>query len=444
MKRIGPILVCLGLGLSPAPARADLAGHFGMNSRTMGLGGAYTGVAEDLASLYYNPAGLVQLPGMTFSAGFLFGTPQFSDGDTRIEMPEEISYYLHAGLPLSGALEGILAFGVSINMPWGQMLTTQLYKKHEPYFVLYDSSIKLFQLRLGAAGRIPYEPLSFLSFGVSLRVLGTVYGQIGFYAPIEPGGGTEGPVDPDARLEAWGNIKVPTNTSVTAGVMARLGKRWRVGLTYHSKQSITIELPLSLNTRLAPSPDLRINIPVDTVARLTTKYHPQQMSFGVSYRRDRLLLALDLVWIDYSSYEVPYVDLELDLDKLRQDPGLRLLLGPKSQMLDPFQPMMEWVDVVVPRLGAEYRLLSWLTLRGGYFYEVSPLRSTDFPIFDCDKHGFALSGRASFLRPLGLLPGWLHLDLSLQELVYVGRSVLGEDVGGHVFSLSTGVEVSFQ
>jgi len=107
------------------------------------------------------------------------------------------------------------------------------------------------------------------------------------------------------------------------------------------------------------------------------------------------------------------------------------------------RPEMEWRDVVVPRLGAEYGVLSWLTVRGGYYFERSPLETTDFPIYDCDKHAVTAGARASFLRPWGLLPGWLHFDLTLEELVYVGRDVMGSEVGGHVFAISSGVEVIF-
>jgi hypothetical protein len=417
---------------------------FGINPRTMGLGGAHAGVADDLGALYSNPAGLVQLSGMTLATGMLVGVPWLSEDGVDLGMPQESSYFVHVGLPLSGKLKDLLALGVSLNLPWGKLLGARLYQKHEPYFALHDDSVQLLSFRAGAAARVPWKPLSFLTLGGAIQVLGSVVGTIGFYAPFQRGG-TQGPTNLDSRLEAWADIDVPTATFYTVGAMALLGEgeRLRVGVTYHSPQSILVKFPITITTRLGISEEYQPRIPVDAVARITTKFHPQQVNVGASYRWGRLLLSAELTWIDYSSYEIPYAAVSLDLEKLKRDPDLRLLLGPDSELLDPLQPRVDWNDAVVPRLGAEYQLLSWLTVRGGYFFERSPLGSTDFPVYDCDKHGMALSARASFLRPWELLPGWLHVDLSVQELLYVQRHILGSDVGGQVFAVAAGLEVSF-
>jgi long-chain fatty acid transport protein len=424
----------------PSGARGDLGSHFGMNPRSMGLGGAYVAVSDDLASLYYNPAGLVQLKGMTVGIGLLSGTPFLSEGSTSVPMPNELSYHIHVGVPLSGRLKEVLAFGASLNMPWGRHLETRLYRKQDPYFVLYDASVRMLQIRLGGALRIPWRPLRFLTVGAAVQVLGSMTGNIGFYAPYQRG---DAGTDPDSRLEAWAQMEVPTTTFFVVGALAQLGDRWRLGVTYRSEQYIGVEIPISLNTRLATSEDLRIHIPVDGTATYRAKYCPQQVSLGASYQRRKLLLTADLTWINYGAFETPAPRVTLNTEKLKRDPGLQVLLGPDSLMYDPLRPRVQWKDVVVPRVGAEYALLKWLTARGGYFYERSPLQGTDFPIYDCDKHGFSLGARASFLRPLNLLPGWLHIDVSLLEILYAGRSILGSDVGGHVFGINSGIEIIF-
>jgi long-subunit fatty acid transport protein len=97
---------------------------------------------------------------------------------------------------------------------------------------------------------------------------------------------------------------------------------------------------------------------------------------------------------------------------------------------------------LVPRIAAEYRPLDWLVLRAGYAFERSPLLATNLPIYDTDKHTFAVGARFTFLRPLGLLPGRLNLDLAASDLWYVGRGILGRTAAGHVPSFSVGVEVS--
>ncbi|MCA9672164.1 MAG: outer membrane protein transport protein [Myxococcales bacterium] len=426
---------------SGSAARADLASHFGLNPRTMGLAGAYTGVADDVTALYYNPAGLVQLKGMTAAAGILFGAPLLNEDGARLDMRRETSWYLHVGIPFTGKLKDHLALGFSLNIPWGSLFSARVYRKQDPYFVLYDGSVDLLQLRVGAAFRIPWKPLSFLSFGASIQVLASVVGTIGFYAPFQRGEKTND-FDSDQRLEANLDLDVPTEGFVTVGVMARIGEHFRVGASYRGRQFIGVEIPVKLNTRLALAGNSAINLPVDATAILRAKYYPQQVSLGGSFRSKRWLVALDLTWVNYADYQVPFARIDLDIERLIRDPGVLIFLGPDATLLAPRAPKIEFSNMIVPRLGVEYTALDWLIVRGGYFYEHSPLKTTDFPIYDTDKHSFSLGARATFLKPLGLLPGRLNIDVSLTDIVYIGRDILGSRASGHVLGLFTGVEIT--
>ncbi len=421
-------------------ARADLASHFGMNPRTMGLAGAYTGVAEDLTALYYNPAGLVQLQGMTAAAGVLVGVPGLQEDGDAVDMLRENSFYLHVGLPFSGKLKDHLAFGVSLNMPWGKYLDAKLYKKHEPYFVMYEASVMMLQFRAGGAVRIPWGPLNWLSLGGALQVFSAVRGHVGIYAPFQTASGNKAQ-DPDSRLEASAEMDVPTRFFFTLGAMAFIGDRWRVGLTYRSAMSQDVQIPVTLTTRL-DSVLGKLQVPVAGMASFTSKYWPQQVSLGTSYRHKRLLVSVDLTWLNYADYVVPIGRMTLEIERLKEDPRIKAIL-PDPELLAPREPKLEMSDMLVPRIGVEYQLLEWLTARAGYFFERSPINSVDQPIYDCDKNGFSLSARASFLRPMELLPGRLNVDVSVTDVWYVGRTVLGSEVGGHVFGFSAGVEVVF-
>jgi len=55
-----------------ASARADPVHHNEVlvGGRALGMGGAATGLAEDAASVYYNPAGIAQMGGSSLSASF--------------------------------------------------------------------------------------------------------------------------------------------------------------------------------------------------------------------------------------------------------------------------------------------------------------------------------------------------------------------------------------
>jgi hypothetical protein len=61
----------LGMGIVPAgtafsqfddtPVELQETNYFGMGARAMGMGGSYVAVSEDVAAMFYNPAGLVQV-----------------------------------------------------------------------------------------------------------------------------------------------------------------------------------------------------------------------------------------------------------------------------------------------------------------------------------------------------------------------------------------------
>lgn len=79
MKRMWVLLFCLSLLVStrslaqfPEDAlRLSLPG-FGIGARALGMGGAYSGVANDFSAIYWNPAGLAQMTRAEFSAGLSY------------------------------------------------------------------------------------------------------------------------------------------------------------------------------------------------------------------------------------------------------------------------------------------------------------------------------------------------------------------------------------
>ncbi|MDZ7374698.1 MAG: hypothetical protein ONB23_12115 [candidate division KSB1 bacterium] len=62
-----------GLVLWPLPGLAQYGGYgaeflrYGVGGRALGLGGAFTGVADDASAIFYNPAGLLQMDRLTLS-----------------------------------------------------------------------------------------------------------------------------------------------------------------------------------------------------------------------------------------------------------------------------------------------------------------------------------------------------------------------------------------
>lgn len=103
----------------------------GFSARSLGLGGSFVGLADDVSALFYNPAGLASLKGWNFSSFYStqFGVASYgSIGITMDNWGGGILYFNSSNIPkrneadeLTGSfsytnLAGIGAYGVKIKM----------------------------------------------------------------------------------------------------------------------------------------------------------------------------------------------------------------------------------------------------------------------------------------------------------------------------------------
>jgi len=152
-----------------------------------------------------------------------------------------------------------------------------------------------------------------------------------------------------------------------------------------------------------------------------------------------LTVDFDLNWMHYSNYQFPYATANIA-------PGY-LLAG--IVVFEPQKPQISLQDVYVPRVGIEYHMNEKLTLRGGYYYEKSFIKSIDLPFYDNDKHSISAGLGLTFKDLLGVIPGISNINLSLQTILFSNRTFTfeseGESVqtGGEVFSSSVGFDVTF-
>lgn len=107
MRFLGPIVLGVALaGSSPAAAqqasRSDTLGAVGVGARSIGLGGAFVGVADDLTSIFWNPAGLTQV-GKQFAVDIRTLPKSFLDLDTGGRSIDSTSpQFSFVGLSLAG------------------------------------------------------------------------------------------------------------------------------------------------------------------------------------------------------------------------------------------------------------------------------------------------------------------------------------------------------
>ncbi len=389
MRRIFPFLL---LSLIPFSSKAGNVDTFGIGAKATALGGAFSAYADDPFAVYYNPAGLTQIERPTLSLGFEVLNPKLKvhnfeavDGDGNRVEPYGISFsdssdnlvVPHFGFATH--LWNNVYFGIAAYVPYGLHIkwesspsrNSAAYNGFESYYVrgvvTPTMAIKLTD-RLSAG------------FGVSFgrSDAGT---QRRIYAPSIPS--LHGRV-------IKGDLHDDLNVSFNFGLLYKPYDNFSVGLTYRSKTDTDFEGTVEVKG-------------VDKVGASTKIDHPEQLQLGLKYSPNkRLTLTTDFVWTRWSTVK----DYTVKFD--------RPLLG-KTEEYFP----RDWKDTRQIRLGIEYKWNEILTLRGGYFYDPSPIPDHTFDLLwpDADKKTYSLGAGLNF--------GRLKIDTVLQYVVAEYKREIG-------------------
>jgi long-subunit fatty acid transport protein len=427
--------MALAFAASASKAIADDSQILGTTPRAMSLAGAYTAVANDSAALYYNPAGLAQVDGSYIDVSFLFSSPNLraSGGPVAFFSPPiDTGYGLNLAWSPRSILDGNLGIGFSLQLPHQRALHFQVHRFEEPYFVLYENSTELLEIRLGAA----YKFFDLFSLGVSALLLAGLDGRVTMSAPLQSGD----MIDQTMRTVVTVDANLPNRQFFTAGAQFYPMKGLTLGVSYREPTFVHIQLPIDFSVVIFGLP------PIRTVASLDVKvkYAPAQLNFGAAYNvTDDLLITADLAHAWYSALAcsggictpdaVPYGN--VTIDPRFSPPGIKLL--------PPRQPMINLRNLLIPRVGVEYRAGDDLVLRGGYFFFPTFIANSDGPILDTDKHSITVGATYAvgrFFMPEGTT---FNLIAAGQALLFTSRAMAGYDASGHVLSASFGAEFAY-
>ena len=387
-------LASLLLASLSLPSEAGNVDTFGIGAKATALGGAYSAYADGPFAIYYNPAGLTQIESPTLSLGFLYLDPYLKahsyraiDGDGNKVEPYGASFsddseslaVPHAGFAMH-LFENVY-FGIAAYIPYGLHIEWDddpaknpgAYNGFESYYirgvVTPTLAIKL------------TDKLS-VGFGISLgrSDAGT---QRRLYAPSIP--------SLHNRI-IKGELSDDFNYSFNFGVLYRPTEELSLGLTYRSRTSTDFEGSVEV-------------VGVDKVDASTSIDHPEQIQMGVKYSpNEKLTLTADLVWTRWSEIDGYTVKFE--------EP----LLG-KSEEYFP----RDWDDTRQIKVGIEYKINNLLTLRGGYFYDPSPIPDHTFDMLwpDADKKTYSVG--AGF----NLMGGRLTVDTVIQYTIAEQKREIG-------------------
>jgi hypothetical protein len=201
-------------------------------ARPVGMGGAFTAIADDANAPLYNPAGLVQVQWNEVSAMYaqLFTGVDLNAGQDTIHLDQ--SYLAYVAKPISHI--------GSLGLSWSSFAATHLYR---------EDTLTLTYAR-NAGDFIPVLGNS-LAAGVNLKYLrrGITLDSLTTNDPVFSNGDTASAVTFDAgllykpedgALEGWrlglaGQNLTDPNVGFGGGAPDDVPRTWRAGLAYQSK-----------------------------------------------------------------------------------------------------------------------------------------------------------------------------------------------------------------
>lgn len=259
-----------------APAGAARAVGFllpNQDPEAIGRGDAFAATADDPAALYYNPAGITQLPGTQVSLGLYaisaytsFSSPSGSahtDGTPQL-VPQIYATYSFTNVPVSVGLGVYAPYGLSIN--WGDAT---------PFNTVAESGSLLY---------LAFNPNVAWRISSTLSVAGGIsvnYSQSSFQSALPA-------PYPFGQFKFNGYDVEP---SANFGILWQPLPKWSVGLDYHSETMMNYSGKVQQTSGFG-TPD------VYTSAKIR---FPQYVTGGISFRpTPKWNLEFDLEWTEWS------------------------------------------------------------------------------------------------------------------------------------------------
>ena len=333
------------LGILRSQASANVQEVFGMSPRAIGMGNAYSAVADDFSAAYYNPAGLAQIRHHQLFLGYLYGQPrlkQYLPGENgRMSLLNDQEFdapIIGLTVDLSKIIDidrrinfGVFsAIGDNLKAAW----RIHDWAPENPRFIRYGDNANRIHMVMGTGIEVIKNKLF---AGASLNM----WQDIGI-------------PELNVRTDLRGNIyakeiDVDANWEIAPiGGLLFVPMDW-LKLSYTYRGEMQQKNPQRINTTadLIPGASPGIELPINLRLMFIDYYLPQNHTWGIAIRPiDKLLVSFDLTWYKWSDFSIP---------SWRET------------------PVRKWKDTYVPRVGAEYELYKNLFVRMGYWHEESPV-----------------------------------------------------------------------
>jgi long-chain fatty acid transport protein len=313
------------------------AGGFQLNehgARAMGMGGAFTAVADDPSAMYFNGAGLTQLYGWNFMVGTSFIAP---NSEFRGIYPDITSYKTKAQtfvIPNGYATysSGDWAVGLSFNVPFG--LGTEWPANWPGRYLALKTDVRAYTI----TGEGAYKIMDNLSLSAGL--------EFSFATVTITENTPQAPFPGDALISLDG--KDNSAFGYNFGILYKPISKLSLGASFHSQ----IKYNFTGTATTTGASQLASNFPAGAItAALTT---PFNLTFGAAYEViPELKVSADFQYVGWSSYDT----LAIDFANVPRVASPRL-----------------YDNSYIVRLGGEYKLTSTLLIEAGIYYDHNPVK----------------------------------------------------------------------
>lgn len=253
----------------------------GVGAKSMGMGGAFTAVADDTSSMYHNPAGITFQDGGTFEFGVALMYPRATydeSGNENVQAKDLIWSLPQVGY-MSKKEGSKLSYGLGIFTVAG--LEAKYDLTHATFGAQpYESYLALTKIVSTAA----YQLTPKLSLGAGLNI-GVQEFDLKLPYTIQTGALAGNTVLVDIKTDGWGYGGI-------FSLLYKMNDKTTFGLSYTTKMDI----------------DLQGEIPL-TISGLNAYYDvgidyqwPQTLASGIAHRPSaKFLISSDVVWVDRST-----------------------------------------------------------------------------------------------------------------------------------------------
>lgn len=391
MRKNGLFQVAFAVvGLLVAASMAQGAGFalYEGSARGNALGGTLVGRADDPSAIFFNPAGITQLPGAQVMAGATFISPKtdvVTDvGGTLITTETEDNVWIPPHLYSTYQYNDSLWFGLGLLSRFG--LGTEYDDNWPGRYNIYNAVVKTLTVNPNVAYKVN-DDLS-LAAGVSAMWIDL---ELEKRIPSDAGD-----IDQQLTGDDW-------------GYGFNLAARYQAcdwmsfGASYVSQVDQDVEGDVDFTKPVG----LPAEIFNDTGASGEITL-PDMLFLGVTfYPSDRWSLEVDAIWNGWSSYDQLCIVCD---DIIYIDPST-------GQPVQGSTTVKDWDDVWRFQIGVEYAATDWLDLRLGYVFDESPIpdATVDYLVPADDRH----------LYNIGCGMHWDEwiVDLSYTYLAIESRSV---------------------